>query len=109
MPEDALSWLAGRPRAVQTALLANPSGDLPPDIITRMPSLVVKTYRASNPDDRPLGTAPAVRDCRGRVGRGSTAGGMVCHQPPVTLWWTTVTGWCPTSTARDSSCARTRS
>ncbi|HET7073799.1 MAG TPA: hypothetical protein VFI55_06925 [Mycobacterium sp.] len=50
MTEDALSWLAALPRAVQTALLANPSGDVPPDIITRMPSLVVKTYWTSNPD-----------------------------------------------------------
>lgn len=48
--EDALSWLAALPAAVRTALLADPDGDLQPDLIHRMPSLVVKTYWAGNPD-----------------------------------------------------------
>lgn len=49
MTEEALSWLATLPRPVQAALLADPGGDLPPDLITRVPTLVVKTYWDSNP------------------------------------------------------------
>ncbi len=48
--EDALSWLAGLPREVQIALLASPTGDLPPAVMARMPSLVAKTYWAGNHD-----------------------------------------------------------
>jgi hypothetical protein len=54
MPEDALSWLAGLPRAVQTALLANPSGDLPPDPCEQPDgSFRVKRYGESSPSDSP--------------------------------------------------------
>jgi hypothetical protein len=50
MSDDSLSWLAGLTLTVQTALLADPSGELPPHVMARMPSLVQKTYWDSNPD-----------------------------------------------------------
>jgi hypothetical protein len=69
--EDSLSWLAGLPREVQVALLASPAGELPPNLMARMPSLVVKTYWSGNPDAGQWELHPqyaaAVRDGRRRL------------------------------------------
>jgi hypothetical protein len=50
MTEDALSWLSALPAAVRAALLGDPGGDLPPDLIHRMSNLVVNKYWTTGAD-----------------------------------------------------------